>query len=105
MVQIPDEPAPVKSGSWSGDLPQDDHLVFTVTERDTAESDKYEKVAPVVRGTDAEGKAVQVIGWRSHLRQVIQDEDPQPGDTCAFKFFGPNPEGRGYLYGLTVERA
>ena len=101
---MPDEPAATSNADrWNGDPPQSKVLELTVASRFTVTSERYDKSAPVVRGKDEDGNVWEVAGWRSHLRQVIEDADPQPGDSAAFRAFGEGPTGQ-FLYGLNVAR-
>ena len=101
---LPDEPAPVRRrNGWTGDPPQPTDLTIAVTGLDTATSERFGKTAPIVAGTTAEGEEWEVAGWRSHLRQVIEDAGIEIGAKVAFRAFGQDPTGQ-YLYACNVAR-
>lgn len=63
---------------------------------------------PVVHLEDQNGDRWRVIGYSTVLRRLIEDDDPQPGDLWAVKYFGKRKQRKGsneyHNYGSAVRR-
>ena len=104
---LPDQPDPFRSGLWVGEE-AGDAIVVRVTGRDDWDSKFHEEPDPVVIGTDASdnggGEEIKIVGRRAHLRALIAEHDPQPGDIFAVRYFGQTPGTRSHGYAARCER-
>jgi hypothetical protein len=103
-----DTPDPYSaSNGWVGNFPGDT-LRGEIVERDTLETQKHGGgTAALLRITDADsdnGEVVDVACWRAHLKQLIEEHDPQPGDGIAITYHGQEPGGLRQLYSMRVAK-
>lgn len=87
-------------------------LQGVVFKRSTVMSEDFgqgKQECPVVHLEDADGDKWRVIGYSTVLRRLIEDDDPQPGDTWAVKYFGKRKQRKGtneyHNFGSAVRRA
>ncbi len=99
----PSSPDPVRSNDWKGEE-TGDTITGVVTGRETKKSEKYGSEFEVLTVKNGDGEK-QVMCARSHLAQLVEENDPQPGDGIAISFFGEKPDGFGYLYAMRVQKA
>jgi hypothetical protein len=105
MSRIPDpatEPDEFESSDWLGEKPGDT-CVGEVTGRESHHSKKYgtDFEVLVVRNGQSE---TRVACARTHLAQLVEKHDPQPGDGIAISFFGERPDGYGFQYAMRVSK-
>jgi hypothetical protein len=92
---------------WAGNFPND-VLRGEVLERGELETEKFGgSTAPVLKIADADnnGREVDLPCWRAHLRQLVEEHDPQPGDGIAVTYHGQEPGGLRQLYSMRVAKA
>ena len=104
-----DKPDPYQAGNgWVGNFPGDT-LRGEVVERDTLETEKHGGgTAPLLRIADADsdnGEVVDVPCWRAHLKQLVEEKDPQVRDGIAITYHGQEPGGLRQLYSIRVSKA
>lgn len=65
------------------------------------QKDEYndDQMVPIVTIEMADGEKVRVIGFSSVLRREINENNPQPGDTFAVKYFGEKELKKGKFAG------
>ena len=97
------EPDPFKSDDWRAER-QGDSIAGVVTARETFESEKYNKTFDVLTIRNGDGEEKRVSCARAHLGQLLAEHNPQPGDGIAITFFGQEPGGLTYLYGMRVQK-
>ena len=99
----PTEPDPVKSNDWKGEKPGDS-IAGIVTGRETKVSEKYKSEFEVLIVRNGDSTDTRVPCARQHLAQLVEENDPQPGDGIAITFFGENPSGYGFAYAMRVAK-
>jgi hypothetical protein len=99
-----DKPDPFDSNDWKGEH-RGDSVTGVVTTRESFVSEKYGKTFDVLTIRNGDGEVKRVACARAHLAQLLAEHDPQPGDGIAITFFGQEPGGLTYLYGMRVEKA
>jgi hypothetical protein len=104
VPEPPTEADPFQSNDWKGEN-RGDTIAGIVTERDTFESEKYQKTFDVLTIKNGDGEEKRVACARAHLGQLVAEHDPQPGDGIAITFFGQEAGGLTYLYGMRVAKS
>jgi hypothetical protein len=99
----PTEPDPVKDDSWKPEKPGDS-IAGVVIKRETVHSEKYKRDFDVLTVKNGSDEETRVPCARSHLAQLLEEHDPQPGDGIAISFFGEKPDGWGYQYAMRVSK-
>jgi hypothetical protein len=91
MATIP-EPAteadPVKGPTdWTGEFPGDSRAGIVIA-RETHHSKKWDRDFEVLVLRDGDGEDTRVPCARAHLRQLLEEHNPVPGNGCAIAYFG-----------------
>jgi hypothetical protein len=108
MTTIPEparEPDPVHSNDW--DPQKGETVAGVVAERETYTSRKSGREFDVLVVRNGDGEEKRVTCARSHLRQLLEENDPKPGDGIAVTYFGREEEGEfsRHLYAMRVTKA
>jgi hypothetical protein len=115
QTDLLDEMAETEPGDIGGDLldemqdddaeawvPEEpgDGIQGVVIKRGTTRSDyDDDKVVPTMTIRVKSGECFRIVGYSSVLAREIIDQDPQPGDTVALKYFGEKTVKRGKFAG------
>jgi hypothetical protein len=99
-AEAPDE---VRDDTWNPEVfPA--HIGGIIEERETLirkrDGKPFEKL---VIGVD--GDSIPVLCGRKHIAQLVEENDPQPGDAISISCFGRKDGSGEYLYGLRVDKS
>lgn len=104
---IPTEPDPSNSAEdWAGTkdgCPRGETIVGHMHDRRIAETTRGDRV--VLEVATGDGDVVPVPCFRTHLRELVAENDPQPGDGIAIVYFGPEPGKKKELYAMRVDKS
>ena len=97
------EPDEVKDNTW--DPAPGESLAGVVDNRETFKRKSDGEPFEVLSVRDEDEQIVRVLCGRAHLKALVAEHDPRPGDGIAISFFGQQPGGQRFLYALRVEKA
>lgn len=102
----PAQPDPFSGpDSWNGDPPQPDTIGGTVAEVGEVSTEKHGGArVPLLRIQNGDGKLTDVPCWRVHLRQLVEEHRPEPGDMISIRAFGARPGELQKLYAVRVAK-
>ena len=99
IPQAPTEPDPSASNDWEPS--PGESISGQVHDRETFETKYGDRVVLSIAVGD--GDVVRVPCFRTHLRELLVANDPQPGDGIAITYFGPEPGEKKELYAMRVD--
>lgn len=95
------EPDPSTNNDW--DPSPGESIVGQVHDRETFETKYGDRV--VLSIATGDGDVTRVPCFRTHLRELLAVNDPQPGDGVAISYFGPNAGEKKELYAMRVTKS
>ena len=93
------EPDPSSNNDW--DPSPGESISGQLHDRETIETKYGDRV--VLSIATGDGDVVRVP-FRTHLRELLALNDPQPGDGIAITYFGPEPGKKKELYAMRVDK-
>lgn len=103
MTQYPQpasEPDPSSNNDW--DPSPGESIVGQVHDCETFETKYGDRV--VLSIATGDGDVTRVPCFRTHLRELLAVNDPQPGDGIAISYFGRNAGEKKELYAMRVDK-
>ena len=105
-LDLPDSPEPYRGpDSWNGDPPQPNTISGTVVEVGEVSTDKHGgSTVPLLKIQNGDGEVTDVACWRAHLRQLVTENEVEPGDEIVIRAFGARPGELQKLYAVRVAK-
>lgn len=102
VPEIPDEPDPWDGSDWN---PVDgESIAGEVIGRETVHSKKFDRDFEVLVVENGGGEPVRVACARAHLKALVAEHDPQPGDAVAIVHWDPVEGSSAHRYALRVTK-
>jgi len=105
MSTVP--PIPTEPDNWPGDDwdPADgESIAGEVIGRETAHSKKFDRDFEVLVVETDDGETARVACARAHLKALVEEQDPRPGDAIAITHWDPAEGKTAHQYALRVSK-